>query len=136
MGTRYGAFLDSYNRGNTFFERITQGFFDKIKYDIDELIDGDTPYLKQRFKQISELGNDPHKNSYEKIMGVANVLEEVLGIEISPLDQKYILNIVYKFMDVAKESEDQLVIDTSLKLASQVIKGLNTIDEPKVKVHK
>jgi pyoverdine/dityrosine biosynthesis protein Dit1 len=121
MENRYGAFLESYNSGNVFFDKIAQGFFDKISYDMSAIINGVSPVLSEKFTQIDTLIKDPYRNSYDKIMSFANMIDDttILSFQNDQNYRKNIANIIYGLLDVAKATEDSYLIDKSLQISSQ-----------------
>ncbi|HJP63971.1 MAG TPA: hypothetical protein VJ844_11030 [Mucilaginibacter sp.] len=121
MSTRYGTFLESYNSGNTYMDKVTKGFFDKISYDTKILSsNAEDPSVKNKFGMINEIANDHNKSSYDRVIAVANILDDGTLNSVHPDHKKNVLNVVYGLLDVAKSTEDSFLIDKSLHIASQI----------------
>ena len=126
METRYGAFLESYNNGNVYMDKIAQGFFDKISYDVNVIIKGNDPLLLNKFLQVDNIIKEPFKSSYDKMIAVVNILDDVnISMSVSAY-KKNIMNIIYCLLDVAKATEDSFLIDKSLKIASKIPEIFNS----------
>ncbi|HEY4323479.1 MAG TPA: hypothetical protein VGN20_05820 [Mucilaginibacter sp.] len=120
METRYGAFLESYNKGNVYMDKIVQGFFDKISYDLNIIINGNDPLLTGKFSPIETIIKEPYRSSYDKMIAVVNVLDDVTISMTESEYKKNVMNIIYSLLDVAKTTEDSFLMDKALKIASQI----------------
>lgn len=121
---RYGSFLENYNKGNTFFDRVAQGFFEKISFDTGAILkNSNNKVLKEKFGQIDKLLNDPYRSSYDKVMDLANVIDDanILSTKSDKDDKKNVANIVSGLLEVARSTEDSYLIEKSLRIAQQLI---------------
>lgn len=102
-------------------DKVTKGFFDKISYDTKILSsNAEDPSVKNKFGMINEIANDHNKSSYDRVIAVANILDDGTLNSVHPDHKKNVLNVVYGLLDVAKSTEDSFLIDKSLHIASQI----------------
>jgi len=107
-------------------DKIAQGFFDKISYDVNVIIKGNDPLLLNKFLQVDNIIKEPFKSSYDKMIAVVNILDDVnISMSVSAY-KKNIMNIIYCLLDVAKATEDSFLIDKSLKIASKIPEIFNS----------
>ncbi len=101
-------------------DKITRGFFEKIKYDVDVIVSGTEELLKNKFQQILAISQNTSFSSYDKIMAVANILEDVVKYAVDSAYKRNIASILSNLLEVAKETEDQYLIDMAIKIVSAI----------------
>lgn len=122
-GSHYKVFLDNYNKGNTFLNDLTASFFEQITVDQNNIIKKDTGMLKDKFTHINALRQDKTKSNYEKTLIVGNLLSTIANDIIKADDpevKKSGINIINSFLNIARETEDQQLLDTAMRLSNNI----------------
>jgi hypothetical protein len=118
--SHYGTFLDNYNSGNVFLNNISGSFLEKINSDKNIIIQNGDGLMKAKFQQIDKLQSDPGKTNYEKIIMVGEIIQDIapdiIGMQ-NPEIKKSGINVIVNFLNVAKETEDRILIDTAKKIS-------------------
>ncbi len=126
MGNRYGAFLDNYNRGNEVIEMISRDFFDKTHYDVEQILHGQDDVLRNKFQQFSMVAQNSSMTAYDKIVKVASLLEDAVRQAMSSPNISNVLNIIYNLLDVVRQTEDQHLIDITMRMVA-IVNGGNLL---------
>jgi hypothetical protein len=119
---RYDVFLDNFNKGNNYLNGLTASFFDQIKVDKDNIIKKDEGLLRDRFNQISEVEKDINKTNYQKALITGNILVPIVSEVIHANDlviKKSGINIINSFLNIAKATEDQQLIDLAVRISGE-----------------
>ena len=116
---RYDVFLENFNKGNNYLNGLTGSFFEQIKVDKDNIINKGSDLIKDRLIQIDALEKDTSKTNYQKALVTGTILANIAGEVINapdPLVKKSGINIINNFLTIAKATEDQQLIDISLRI--------------------
>jgi hypothetical protein len=117
---RYDVFLENFNKGNNYLNALTGSFFEQIKVDKQNIINKGSDLIKDRLIQIDELEKDANKTNYQKALVTGTILANIAGEVINasdPLVKKSGINIINSFLNIAKTTEDQQLIDISLRIS-------------------
>lgn len=121
--SQYTVFLDNYNKGNNFLNNITGSFFDQIEVDKKRIIEKDNSVLKAKFQHIDTIKNDTSKTNYEKTLLAGSLLSDIspdiLKVQ-DPEVKRSGVNIINSFLNVAKETEDQQLINIAVKITNNI----------------
>ena len=88
-----------------------------------KIIDSGDNTLKEKFSQFDQLVSDKDKSNYEKAAMAGNILADVARDIISfpdPRVKKSGINIINSFLNVAKETQNQLLINTAIKISDNI----------------
>jgi hypothetical protein len=121
--SQYTVFLDNYNRGNHFLNNVTGSFFDQIEVDKKRIIEKDNGVLKAKLQHIDTIKNDNTKSNYEKALLagslLADISSDILKVQDSEVKRSGV-NIINSFLNIAKETEDQQLINIAVKITENI----------------
>jgi hypothetical protein len=121
--SHFGVFLDNYNKGNNFLNNVTGSFFELIEKDKENIMGSDDSNLKEKIGQFDQLVKDNDKSNYQKAAMAGNILVTVardILSSSSPKVKRSGINIINNFLNVAKETQDQQLIDTAIKISHSI----------------
>ena len=121
--SHFGVFLDNYNRGNHFLNNITGSFFELIEKDKENIIGSDDGNLRDKISQLDQVAKDRDKSNYQKAAMAGSILATIANDILSssnPKVKRSGINIINRFLDLAKETQDQQLIDTAVKISNNI----------------
>ncbi|HVU57852.1 MAG TPA: hypothetical protein VHD83_22475 [Puia sp.] len=121
--SHFGVFLDNYNRGNNFLNNITGSFFELIEKDKENIIASDDSNVRDKIGQLDQLAKVADKSNYQKAAMAGSILATIARDILSspsPKVKRSGINIINSFLNVAKETQDQQLIDTAIKISNNI----------------
>jgi len=121
--SHFGVFLDNYNRGNHFLNNITGSFFELIEKDKENIIASDEGNIKDKISQLDQVAKDTSKSNYQKVAVSGSILATIANDILSssnPKVKRSGINIINNFLSVAKETQDQQLIDTAIRISNNI----------------
>lgn len=123
-GSKFGAFLDTYNQGNNVLQSAAEGFISSTEVDRKFLEQNGTAYLQAKMNQISGILEDKSRNSYMRLQDAGNILTDIATVIVSPALPQEIKesggSIIKRFFETARQTEDQHLLDKAQKIAIAV----------------
>jgi hypothetical protein len=122
--SHFGVFLENYNKGNKFLDAVTGSFFKQIEKDEDNIIQKATNgLLKEKLLQIKGLSQDISRSNYEKAAVAGTILSDIANDLFAASDKDIRtsgINIINSFLNIAKETQDQQLIQTAIKISDNI----------------
>lgn len=121
--SHYGVFLDNYNKGNTFLNNITGSFFELIEKDKETIIASGDSNLKDKIGQLDQVSKDQGKTNYQKAAIAGSILAVIAPFIMSspkPEIKRSGINIIKSFLTVAKETQDQQLMDAAIRISNSI----------------
>jgi hypothetical protein len=123
--SHFGVFLENYNKGfSQFLNQVTGSFFTQIERDEDNIIQKDTDgILKEKLLEIKSLSQDATKSNYEKATIAGIILSDIARYIYTASDKDILksgTNIILSFLNVAKETQDQRLMQAALKISDNI----------------
>lgn len=120
--SKYSVFLDNYNAGmNQFLNKLSEAFFTRIQFDKDTVIHKTkSEFIKGKLRQIDSLQIN-EKDNFSKLKITGKILLDVAGDILSSDDaevKRSGVNIINSFFDVAKQSEDEELLNTAAAISA------------------
>lgn len=127
-GSKFGAFLDAYNRNNTYLQEIADSFFSRSEADIHQLATKNDPVLGEKAAKMMQLVQDPKDSGYDKLIKAGSMLNDIARKVVNAADpelKKSGNNLIKNFFDVARQTEDQQLMKIAIKIASDLDSSSN-----------
>lgn len=129
-GSKFGAFLDAYNRNNTYLQEIADSFFSRNEADFRFIAAQNDPLLSEKAKKMMQLIDDQKDSGYDKLIKTGGMLDDIARNVVTSADPALKSsgnNLIRNFFDVAKQTGDQQLTRIAIKIASD----LDAITNPK-----
>lgn len=121
--SRFGVFLDNYNRENKFLQNESERFFQQIMPEQNKIIDLDNGALKEKFVYLNNLITQGNQSGYDKALTTGSFLPQ-LTEDIIKNENKVVrrsgINIIKSFLNLAKTTRDQQLLNFSNRIAESI----------------
>lgn len=127
-GSKFGAFLETYNRNNTYLQEAADSFFSRSEADIHQLATKNDPVLGEKAGKMMQLVQDPKDSGYDKLIKAGSMLNDIARKVVNAADpelKKSGNNLIKNFFDVARQTEDQQLMKIAIKIASDLDSSSN-----------
>ena len=121
--SHYNVFLDNYNKGNEFLNRIIDAYLNQASTDIEVISAKADDPLKSTFSQLKIDQKEDSMDNYKRIVAIGEVLvkngDQVIG-DKDPAVKKSGVNLLDGFLNIAKETQDQQLMDTAVRMMNNL----------------
>jgi hypothetical protein len=121
QGSKYGAFLENYNKGNNLMDVAAQNFRERIDVDKRMIISKGDEILQQKFAHIDGILLDKDKSGFDKLTMTGNILADLTKDLMSSTDadvKKSGANVLRSYFDTAKKTSDDQLRTIALQIAN------------------
>ncbi len=123
IGSKFGAFLDTYNQSNTYLQHAADAFIARIGVDANNLVNNSDGILKDKAFNLTSIIDDKSHSSYERLIKTGSILEDIAKDVVNAANQEVKQsggNLIKSFFDVAKQTEDQQLLSSALQIAKVI----------------
>ena len=119
--SKYGSFLENFDKGNTFLQSAAQSFIDQVNVDKEPILNSDDKELSQSFQSVVNVLSNRDLDSYEKMNQTGDLLTSLTPLIINSTDPTAKIsgkNIINNFFNIARKTEDQQMLNTASQIAN------------------
>ena len=119
--SKYGSFLENFDRGNTFLQSAAQSFIDQVNAEKHPILNSGDKELSQSFQSVENVLSNRDLDYYEKMNQTGNLLTSLTPLIINSTDpaaKKSGKNIINNFFNIAKRTQDQQMLNTASEIAN------------------
>jgi hypothetical protein len=123
ISSDYSTFLDGYNsQFNEYANKLSAGFFDRIRVDLEIAVEATEGVLQKKFQQIGTLATSTDRSDYDKVKMTGMILQDIATQlkDTTPEVKRSASNIINSFFDVGRKTEDNDLLQVAKTISSLV----------------